>query len=236
MEEWYLNRGIPYRRSYLLYGPPGCGKSSIVKAIAGELNHDICVFSLSNKLTDDGLTELFNTAPTNSVILLEDIDAVFKSRENEGASTRETNLAFEGCSQSALTFMGLLNALDGVASAEDGQLVFMTTNYPDRLDPALIRPGRVDLKIPIDYPKEIQIEGMFKKFYPEHAQDEQLVKSFSSAIGKITNLKVSMAMLQGLLVVYRDNPNDAIAHCEEHFSEQFTNVNLAKDSYIALYN
>ncbi|OXA38111.1 mitochondrial chaperone BCS1 [Folsomia candida] len=238
MESWYLERGIPYRRGYLLYGPPGCGKSSIVKAIAGELNYDICIFSLSQKLTDNALTELFNSAPEKSIILLEDIDAAFKSRDTDGATARETNLAFEGCSQSALTFMGLLNALDGVASADDGQLVFMTTNYPERLDPALVRPGRVDLKICVDYPSDAQIEGMFKKFYPEVDPESEMVGQFLKAIRGLDlgGQKVSMAMLQGLMVVYREDPKDAIDKCEEHFKEQFANCRLARDKCGLLYS
>ncbi|RWS29723.1 hypothetical protein B4U80_02691, partial [Leptotrombidium deliense] len=65
-EEWYCEHGIPYRRGYLLYGPPGCGKSSFVKAIAGELGKNICTASLSNPcFTDDKLNELFNSTPEN---------------------------------------------------------------------------------------------------------------------------------------------------------------------------
>lgn len=75
--------GIPYRRGYLLYGPPGCGKSSFITALAGELNFGICVLNLSERgLTDDRLNHLLAVAPQNSIILLEDIDAAFASRED----------------------------------------------------------------------------------------------------------------------------------------------------------
>ncbi len=135
--------------------------------------------------------------------------------------------------------MGLLNALDGVASADDGQIVMMTTNYPERLDPALLRPGRVDLKICIDYPTDAQIEGMFKKFYPEMEKDDEdkLVQEFVSVIKGIdlAGQKISMAMLQGLLVVYRDDPRDAVKNAEQFFKDQFSNVRLAKDKCWTLY-
>lgn len=73
--------GIPYRRGYLLHGPPGCGKSSFITALAGELEFGICVLNLSERgLSDDRLNHLLSIAPQNSIILLEDIDAAFTSR------------------------------------------------------------------------------------------------------------------------------------------------------------
>jgi chaperone BCS1 len=74
--------GIPYRRGYLLHGPPGCGKSSFITALAGELEFGICVLNLSERgLTDDRLNHLLSVAPQQSIILLEDVDAAFTSRE-----------------------------------------------------------------------------------------------------------------------------------------------------------
>ena len=137
---WYSDRGIPYRRGYLLHGPPGCGKSSFITALAGHLDRGICVLNLSDRLlSDDRLNHLLAIAPQQTIILLEDIDAVFVSREE----TTEVKAAYQGLN--SVTLSGLLNALDGVASSE-GRILFMTTNYLDRLDPALIRPGRVDYK------------------------------------------------------------------------------------------
>jgi len=73
-----MERGIPYRRGYLLLGPPGSGKTSMTEAIAGALNLSICYLNLSGKgLDDDGLNELLNNTPEASIILLEDIDAIF---------------------------------------------------------------------------------------------------------------------------------------------------------------
>lgn len=74
--------GIPYRRGYLLHGPPGCGKSSYITALAGELERGICVLNLSERgLTDDRLNHLLAVAPQQTIVLLEDIDAAFSSRE-----------------------------------------------------------------------------------------------------------------------------------------------------------
>merc|ERR1711931_482639 len=136
-QKWYLDRGIPYRRGYLLHGPPGCGKSSFISALAGELQYSICVMNVGDpSLSDDRLNYLLSIAPPRSIILLEDIDAAFASRED---GNRNQNGSY---APNFITFSGLLNSLDGVASTEE-RLVFMTTNYLDRLGPALIRPGRV---------------------------------------------------------------------------------------------
>jgi chaperone BCS1 len=76
--KWYLDRGIPYRRGYLLYGPPGSGKSSFIQALAGELEYNICVLNLAERyLSDDRLNLLLSVVPQRSLILLEDIDAAF---------------------------------------------------------------------------------------------------------------------------------------------------------------
>ena len=74
--------------------------------------------------------------PSQSIVLLEDIDSAFVNRVESSA----VKSAYDGLNQ--VTFSGLLNMLDGVASTE-ARILFMTTNYIDRLDPALIRPGKV---------------------------------------------------------------------------------------------
>lgn len=80
--QFSYSSGIPYRRGYLLHGPPGCGKSSFITALAGELEFGICVLNLSERgLTDDRLNHLLSVAPQQSIILLEDVDAAFASRE-----------------------------------------------------------------------------------------------------------------------------------------------------------
>lgn len=164
--QWYADRGIPYRRGYLLFGPPGCGKSSFITALAGELEYGICLLNLSERgLTDDRLNHLLNVAPEQSIILLEDIDAAFVSREEVSKQTA----AYEGLNR--VTFSGLLNCLDGVASTE-ARIVFMTTNYLNRLDPALIRPGRVDLQTYVGYCSEYQLVEMFNRFYKQECEAE----------------------------------------------------------------
>ena len=73
--------GIPYRRGYLLHGPPGSGKTSFIQALAGALSYDICVLNLSERgLADDKLFHLLSNVPERSFVLIEDIDAAFNKR------------------------------------------------------------------------------------------------------------------------------------------------------------
>mmetsp|Transcript_5393 Transcript_5393/g.6255 ORF Transcript_5393/g.6255 Transcript_5393/m.6255 type:complete len:445 (-) Transcript_5393:622-1956(-) len=195
--DWYHKRGIPYRRGYLLYGPPGSGKTSFIQAIAGELDYNICILNLSeNNLTDDRLNHLMNHIPERSILLLEDIDAAFNKREQSD----------DGGYTSGVTFSGLLNALDGVASAEEC-ITFMTTNHPERLDPALLRPGRIDFKVMIDNATEHQVKKMFLRFY----EDEfELCDQFLEKYRQLNMKNISTAQLQGLFVYNKRNPHNAI--------------------------
>eukprot|EP01104_Vermistella_antarctica_P019373 TRINITY_DN7574_c0_g1_i1.p1 TRINITY_DN7574_c0_g1~~TRINITY_DN7574_c0_g1_i1.p1 ORF type:complete len:425 (+),score=79.09 TRINITY_DN7574_c0_g1_i1:204-1478(+) len=195
---WYIDRGIPYRRGYLLYGPPGCGKSSFINAIAGELQYNVCVLNLSERgLTDDRLNHLTSVVPQQSIILLEDVDAAFVSRDETEKPAGQSQY------QTQVTLSGLLNMLDGVAATEE-RLVFMTTNFVDRLDPALVRPGRVDMKVEIGLATSSQVKRMFLRFYPEM---EELAEKFVKRVGDKT---VSVADLQGHFMMYKDGPHGAV--------------------------
>ncbi|KAG4305621.1 hypothetical protein PORY_001177 [Pneumocystis oryctolagi] len=192
---WYSQRGIPYRRGYLFHGPPGNGKTSFIQSIAGELEYNICLLNLSEKgLTDDRLNYLLSNVPTRSIILLEDVDAAFCKNER-----------MENGFSNNVTFSGLLNALDGVASAED-RIIFMTTNHLDRLDPALTRPGRVDVLKHFGYASDYQILTMFLRFYENKDNEAHLFLKKIRAMGA----PVTTAALQGLFVYSKGRPDYAI--------------------------
>jgi len=205
--QWYSDRGIPYRRGYLLHGPPGCGKSSFITALAGEIEFGICLLNLSDRgLTDDRLNHLLNVAPQQSIILLEDIDAAFASRED----TQHQKAAYEGLNR--VTFSGLLNALDGVASTE-ARIVFMTTNYLNRLDPALIRPGRVDIKEFIGHCTRYQLEQMYRRFYNGPGVDS-FATQFADNVEKF-NKPVSPAQVQGYFMIHKTSEQQTVVDSVE---------------------
>ncbi|KAL4077128.1 BCS1 N terminal-domain-containing protein [Scleroderma yunnanense] len=217
--QWYADRatlsvdlGIPYRRGYLLHGPPGSGKTSYIQALAGALSYDICLLNLSERgLADDKLIHLLSNAPERSFILIEDVDAAFNKR----VQTSEDGY------QSSVTFSGFLNALDGVASGEE-RIVFMTTNHIEKLDPALIRPGRVDLNVLVDDASPTQARTLFTRFYggsddihPDvvHRLADQLEDIVAAEMGN--GRRISMAALQGLFI--RSGAVEAVESCRNLF-------------------
>jgi len=153
-------------------------------------------------MTDDRLNHLLTQVPPRSIILLEDIDAAFNHR-----SVSESQQGYQY--QSRVTFSGLLNAFDGVTSSEE-RIIFMTTNHLDRLDPALIRPGRVDIRVLIDNVTPAQAKRLFLKFY----QDQyDLSEEFEKTLQILDpDRTISAAKLQGHFVVYADSAADAVKY------------------------
>ncbi|KAJ3427826.1 putative atpase [Anaeramoeba flamelloides] len=201
-QQIYERLGIPFRRGYLFYGYPGCGKTTTVRAIAGELGLPICIMSLSNKeLNDDTLLTLLNKAPRPCIVLLEDVDSCFVQRE---ASDKKD--------QNRVSFSGLLNALDGVG-VQEGRLFFLTTNHIERLSPALIRPGRVDKKIEFQKADKDQVERLFLKFFEG---ETKLAKQFAE---KIPIDRMSMALIQQHFLNYFEEPEKCLEIIDELIKE-----------------
>jgi len=197
-EQWYIQRGIPHRLGFLTEGPPGSGKSSLVIGVASYFNYDIAIVNVNSAgMSDDVLCRLLADVPKDTIVLVEDIDCVF----NERVATDDN--------ASSVTFSGLLNAIDGVASGE-GRIMFMTTNHPEKLDEALIRPGRADHRIHVGTPDAGQASRMFERFYPDATSRQNL--RFVEALS-LDN--TSMAAIQVHLTKYSEDPETAIKHAGE---------------------
>lgn len=218
-EEWYASRGVPYRRGYLFHGPPGTGKTSLAVGLAGEFKLGVYVVSLSGKgMNDDTLIELLGNMPRRSILLLEDIDVAFPNRAPAAADAGAGGPASSGLEYglgkapgsetvtSGVTSSGLLNALDGVA-AQEGRIVILTTNFVERLDSALIRPGRVDMKIAFALAAREDVKALFRNFFSGDGV-EDMADAF--ALG-VPDGRFSIAALQGYLMMHKDQPDAAIA-------------------------
>jgi mitochondrial chaperone BCS1 len=214
--QWYYDRGIPYRRGYLLYGPPGTVKSSFIQALAGELDYDIAILNLSERgLTDDRLNHLLTIIPTRTLVLLEDVDAAF--------SNRRLQIDTDGYQGANVTFSGLLNALDGVASSEE-RIIFLTTNHVERLDEALVRPGRVDMTVRLDEATRYQVERLWDRFYSDLEGSTKYKQIFCEKLnslgvididkGQQSSRGTSTAALQGLFLDNKGNMEGAIESAE----------------------
>jgi len=201
--EWYRSRGVPYRRGYLLHGPPGGGKTSFVLAVAAAFQFDVCLLSLSeDSLTDDRLALALANVPAHALVLLEDVDAAFVSRTS--TSKKQT-------SHSSLTLSGLLNALDGAAACE-GRLIFMTTNFLERLDHALLRPGRVDVVKFLGFADAAQASRLFRQFYQEESSERSdlFAEAAVAALLRRVGRQPSMAELQAFLIEHKHDPDAAV--------------------------
>ena len=242
--KYYANRGIPWRRGFLFYGNPGTGKTSFSNALAGHLGLNIYVLSLSNAtLTDTMLETLFEQLPSKCIVLLEDIDSAGIQREemrkelakatrksskyhpqyydeNGNPITPEMFVRRMG----GVTLSGLLNVLDGINSKE-GHVTIMTSNSPDSLDPALVRPGRIDRKVLFGYASSEVIRKLFVHIFSKAPEEqleadkaEECQHDIPALAEKFADIvppnKLTPAEVQGYLLVHREDPVDAVTEAE----------------------
>ncbi|RYO80938.1 hypothetical protein DL762_007391 [Monosporascus cannonballus] len=206
----YQSRSMPYRRGYLFYGPPGTGKTSLTTALAGEFGLDLYEMKIPSVATDAELEQMFQEIPPQCIVLLEDIDAVWVDRS---LSSADSGHSFTN-DKSTCTLSGLLNVLDGVGSQE-GRIVIMTTNKPELLDAALVRPGRVDMKVFLGNISQKSAEQMFvRMFAPELSvvssldikQVQELASQFAKEIPEDT---FTPSQLQGFFQLHLNSAADA---------------------------
>ncbi len=184
--EWYKERGIPHRRGYLFKGPPGNGKSSFIQALIGEFGMPLYVLSMTDKeFTDRSLARAIAALPTRAVLLLEDVDSSLPARM---AKKRK----------GGVTMSGVLNAIDG-AIASEGRILILTTNHPEKLDPALVRPGRIDRQYVFDDPDVNQAARLFLRFFHDGDVDRFegiFIDCFGAGPGAVSMCQLQEALIQ----------------------------------------
>lgn len=190
-EQWYVNNGIPYQMGILLYGPPGTGKTSLIKAIASHVDYPIYYLGAQKLSTIEGaVSEL----PDKCILVIEDIDA------NNLTHTRSKDITEKKSAESemvegvaAISLSEVLNSLDGLFSTH-GRILIATTNHIENLDPALIRPGRIDLKVEIGYVNNEIAHYFVKNFFPETKIDSEDFYNYN------IKPKLTVAVLQNLIL------------------------------------
>lgn len=203
----YTIRGIPYRRGYLFHGPPGTGKTSFTLALAGHLKADICILSLSGSgLDDEDLLLLVSKLPRSCILLVEDIDVAGLTRDDTSDNDDRKKTT-------KITLSGFLNAIDGITSPQ-GHILIMTTNCPSKLDPAILRPGRVDVMELIDKATKETAKSMFIRMCSSGIVTEEVRNLATQFVTYVEDKSFSPAELQGFFQQRRD-PKKACAEISE---------------------
>ncbi|KAL2431566.1 putative mitochondrial chaperone BCS1-B [Exophiala dermatitidis] len=265
---FYANHGIPYRRGYLFHGPPGVGKTSFALALASRFSLDVYNMTLlDHDLTDSDMISLLNQLPGRSLLLLEDIDTAGLNRKGkpttrrragrhgrfmpEGAIANSTSAETgdldsddDGTtSQSRVTLSGLLNAIDGVGAPESHVLI-LTSNRPHDLDDALVRAGRISVRVEFKNASKAQAEEIFLRMYvtmPSTGGSDSLDKPAKEVVQPDTQEKTtaqlhalakefaalipdydfSPADLQDYLLIHKKDPAKAVAELPRWMEETY---------------
>jgi chaperone BCS1 len=202
----YRRLGVPYHRGYLLYGPPGTGKTSLVSGVAAKFGMSVYAVNLT-EFTDRTLKSAINDVPQGAVVLFEDIDCMKTgSRRTEASESERTppgsrRAGGDPSDLFCVSLSGLLSVLDGFHAPEN-VLFVMTTNHVEALDPALMRPGRIDYKLYLGKAADTQKIELYGRFFPEATEAEaiEFVEAHASA--------ETMAEFQGLLLGLEQESDD----------------------------
>lgn len=181
-ESIYITKGIKYKRNYLLHGPPGTGKTSLISAIASKYSLDIFMINLNAFESDNAFVKLINILPERSILVLEDIDHLFKNENSK-----------------KISFSTILNTLDGFA-CKNRLMTFMTTNNFNHLDETIKRPGRIDYIMEFKYANKKQMKDMYTSYLENRQNFEELYE-------KIKMKKISTAAFNKFLFDNRKDKN-----------------------------
>ncbi|MBA0590389.1 AAA-ATPase At3g50940 [Gossypium raimondii] len=218
-KEYYKKIGKVWKRGYLLYGPPGTGKSSLIAAMANHLNFDIYNLNLSAVNSDSSLEYLLLHVSNRSILVIEDIDCTVKLQNRDAGDTTASYPHVQ------VTLSGLLNAIDGLLSCcGDERIIVFTTNYKDKIDPALLRAGRMDKHICLSYStastfKQLAANYLGISNHNLFSRIEKIIEEINvspaEVAGELMKSKDPKTCLEGLIELLESKASEATSKPEE---------------------
>lgn len=214
-KDWYVNRGLPYKKTIIFHGPPGTGKSSLISSLASHYKKNLCLMDITS-LKGSAFQKLLLNIPKNSFVAIEDFDtATTKARKSYFHSLTELEEKEEGVAVkdedslmanfmnavNDISLTTILNTLDGVVRLND-VVIFMTTNHLENIDPAVLRKGRVDHIYKIEYLKHNEIVDYINLMY----KDTNFILDENIRFGEIAGCNI-----QDLFMEHKEDFNSFIA-------------------------
>ncbi|KAA0025717.1 AAA-ATPase [Cucumis melo var. makuwa] len=200
-KEFYRKVGKAWKRGYLLYGPPGTGKSSLIAAMANYLKFDIYDLDLSDVYSNQSLRSSLLSTTNRSILVIEDIDCSVDLQNRKFEEKFEPPKSRVGFLSSSfplsiaelklkiyvmilqLTLSGMLNFIDGLwSSCGDERIIIFTTNHKEKLDPALLRPGRMDVHIHLGYCTSKMLKVLATNYLGAEVTDHRLYEEVQGLI------------------------------------------------------
>lgn len=160
----YLAHGIPYKLNILLHGNPGVGKTTLIHCLASIYDAMICTLNINSDIQENAFINSFkylNEFGGITFLVIEDIDCILEDRKKNDSMKNN------------ITMQGLLNCMDGFNNQE-GVILIITTNHPNKLEEALIRPGRIDMAIELTQLDKYQARNMFISFMKNDLHFEEV--------------------------------------------------------------